>query len=172
MSKKKLGKFIEWAKNRSFRRGLICHLYIRESEKQYYDKTDYAYLNLFSDSPYWVVKGTANHGIRRKKGKCSPIPCLNCFQVNDKFFRAIKILAQGKSHIFFVFPVGPEDFVPPATPNASRSGARGCARHFSSMSPPPGRFHHPQDAADILPLQSPADGRSLPLGPPLFDPLF
>jgi len=28
---------------------------------------------------------------------------------------------------------------------------------------PPGRLHHPQDAADILPLQSPAAGLTLPL---------
>lgn len=100
MSDKKVSKFIKWAKNESYRRGLICHFYIPDSEKQYYDKTDFAYFNLFSDSRYWIIKGTPNHGIRSKKGKCSPVFCLNCFQVNDEFFSALKTLEERKNHKF------------------------------------------------------------------------
>lgn len=39
-------------------------------------------------------------------------------------------------------------------------------------SPSPGRFHHPQDAADLLQVQPPTSGGTLPLRPPLTHPLL
>jgi len=78
---------------------MICHFYIKEKEtqkqKQYYGKTDYAYINLFSDSRDWIVKGTPGHGIRP-----SPVPCLNCFEINEKFYRALKELSKKKNEKF------------------------------------------------------------------------
>jgi|GEM_PF-6045155 len=88
-----LTAFIHWANRISSRRGLICHFYISESTKQYYSSTDYAFFNLFSDSKNWMVKGTTEHGVISKRGKTSPIPCLNCFEVNDKFYEALKQLS-------------------------------------------------------------------------------
>lgn len=85
-------EFIRWAKRESLRRGMICHFYIAESTKQYYDKTDYAYFNFFCDSRDWIVKGTLGHGIKSQRGKTSPIPCLNCFEINDEFYKAFKKL--------------------------------------------------------------------------------
>jgi len=87
-----LKKFVSWARRKSYRRGLICHFYIAESQKQYYYKTDYAYFNLFCDSQDWVIKGTTGHGIRSPRGKTSPVPCLNCFEINDKFYDALRRL--------------------------------------------------------------------------------
>jgi hypothetical protein len=88
-----LSKFTRWADKESPGRGLICHLYISESEKQYYSKTDYAYFNLLSDSRNWIVKGTTAHGIASKRGKVSLIPCLNLFEVDDKFYKALDLLS-------------------------------------------------------------------------------
>jgi hypothetical protein len=92
---KPITKFKKWWKKASFGRGMLCHFYIEqnqnnENQKQYYDKIDYAYLNLLSGSRNWIVKGTANHGIKSRRGKCSQVPCLNCFEVNEKFFTALK----------------------------------------------------------------------------------
>ena len=89
-----LNKFSHWAEKESNRRGLLCHFYISGSEKQYYSTTDYAYFNLFSESYDWIVKGTTGHGIASKRGKTSTVPCLNCFEVNDKFFEALDRLSQ------------------------------------------------------------------------------
>jgi len=88
----RIDEFIKWAKKKSYRRGIVCHFYIPESTKQYYDKTDYAYFNLFCNSREWIVKGTTGHGIRSQRGKSSSVPCLNCFEVNDEFYKAIKKL--------------------------------------------------------------------------------
>lgn len=87
-------RFVRWARKNSSWRGLICHFYIAESTKQYYSKTDFALLNLMADSRGWIVKGTPEHGIRSKKGFVSPVPCLNCFEVNDKFYKALKELGE------------------------------------------------------------------------------
>ncbi|MCW4047892.1 MAG: hypothetical protein NWE99_10115 [Candidatus Bathyarchaeota archaeon] len=54
-------RFIEWAEEERVRRGLMCHFYMAESDKQYYGKIDYAYFNLYSDSRNWLVKGTPKH---------------------------------------------------------------------------------------------------------------
>jgi hypothetical protein len=102
MGDKQLRNFISWAKEKSFRRGLVCHFYMPESEKQYYDKTDFAYLNLFSDSTNWIIKGTPNHGIRSRRHKWSPVPCLNCFQVDEEFHSAMKTLVDKRSKRFDV----------------------------------------------------------------------
>jgi hypothetical protein len=56
---------------------------------------DYAHFNLVSRRRGWVVKGTPNHGISSKRGKRSQVPCLNCFEVDEIFYDALRIL--GKS---------------------------------------------------------------------------
>jgi len=57
---KDLTRFRRWADQRRRRRGLLCHFYegISERQKQYHTKVDYAYFNLFSESPDWIIKGT------------------------------------------------------------------------------------------------------------------
>lgn len=89
-----LNKLQHWADKESNRRGLLCHFYISGNEKQYYSTTDYAYFNLFSNSPDWIVKGTTEHGVASKRGKISLVPCLNCFEVNDKFYEALGRLSE------------------------------------------------------------------------------
>jgi hypothetical protein len=62
LSMQELTRFKRWAERG---RGLLCHFYEAEGkQKQYYTKLDYAYFNLFTDSPNWVIKGTIGHGIR------------------------------------------------------------------------------------------------------------
>jgi hypothetical protein len=38
------------------------------------------------------MKGTPNHGIKSQNGRTSQVPCLNCFEVNRKFYDALKRL--------------------------------------------------------------------------------
>ena len=85
-------KFRSWARKDSRGRKLICHFYIKGSKTQYYDNSDYAYFNLFNGSKTWLVKGTPEHGITSRTGKRSKVPCLNCFEINDEFYKAIKNL--------------------------------------------------------------------------------
>ncbi len=82
--------FKKWAKKESHGKRLVCHFYIKEGKKQYYDNSDYAYFNLFNKSKGWVVKGTPGHGIKSRMGKQSKVPCLNCFEVDDEFYKALK----------------------------------------------------------------------------------
>jgi len=89
-----LNKLTRWADKEGHRRGLVYHFYISESEKQYYSTTDYAYFNLFSNSPDWIVKGTTEHGITSRRGRPSAIPCLNCFELNSKFYDALNKLSE------------------------------------------------------------------------------
>lgn len=91
---KELTKFIRWADSHRSGRGLLCHFYTIEGkkQKQYYTKTDYAYFNLISDSPNWIVKGTTGHGIRSTRGKVSKVPCLNCYKVDTVFYEALDTL--------------------------------------------------------------------------------
>ena len=95
-----INSFKKWARSQSYRRGMICHFYMPESNKQYYGKTDYAYFNLLSNSLDWLVKGTTGHGIKSKRRKSSSIPCLNCFEVDDEFFWALKKLTPGDNTKF------------------------------------------------------------------------
>jgi hypothetical protein len=97
---KEISRFIRWANKQRFRRGLICHFYIAESKKQYYDNADFAYFNLFSDSRDWIVKGTTGHGIASQRRKHSPVPCLNCFEVNETFYSALKELGESENEKF------------------------------------------------------------------------
>jgi len=86
-----LTRFKRWAERNRAGRGLLCHFYEAEGkQKQYYTKLDYAYFNLFSNSPNWVIKGTIGHGIRSKRGKPSQVPCFNCYQVDEEFYMALK----------------------------------------------------------------------------------
>jgi len=87
-----ISKFIRWANRTRWYRGLLCHFYWEKSQKQFYSTTDYAYFNLTSDSPDWVVKGTPKHGIRSQRGKSSPVPCLNCYEINEEFYEALRTL--------------------------------------------------------------------------------
>lgn len=93
-------RFRSWAKKDSRGRKLICHFYIKGSKNQYYDNSDYAYFNLFSGSKSWLVKGTLEHGISSRTGKRSKVPCLNCFGVNDEFYKAMKNLAKNGNSRF------------------------------------------------------------------------
>lgn len=98
-------RFKRWVRQNSKGRGMICHFYIEESEKQkeknktkttgqkqYYTKVDYAFFNLLNDTKDWIVKGTAHHGITDKYGNPSLTPCLNCFEINKAFFTALETL--------------------------------------------------------------------------------
>ena len=89
---KDLTRFRRWADQRRRRRGLLCHFYegVSERQKQYYTKVDYAYFNLFSESPDWIIKGTTSHGITSQRDRTSMVPCLNCYQVNEKFYCALE----------------------------------------------------------------------------------
>lgn len=100
MFTKEITRFIRWANRTRWRRGLICHFYIAKSRKQFYSTTDFVYFNLFSDSPNWLVKGTPEHGIKSQRGKCSPIPCLNCFEINDEFYEALRTLCDEENEKF------------------------------------------------------------------------
>jgi len=92
-------RFKRWVAKISPRRGLICHFYLKDKETRYYGKADFAYFNLFSTSKDWIVKGTKGHGISYNN-KTSQIPCLNCFEVNDKFCESLKDLGQSGNSMF------------------------------------------------------------------------
>jgi len=97
-----LNKLEHWANKESQRRGLVCHFYISRSEKQHYSTADYAYFNLSNSSSDWIVKGTTEHGVTSKRGIPSAVPCLNCFELNDKFYRALdKLSEEGNSRFEF-----------------------------------------------------------------------
>jgi hypothetical protein len=74
----------------------LCHFYTieRKKQKQYYTKLDYAYFNIFCDSPDWVIKGTIGHGISSERGKVSSVPCLNCYKVDDAFYEGLETLIE------------------------------------------------------------------------------
>lgn len=98
---KSLDRFKRWVKEYSYRRGVICHFYIskqgneeadteqKTKRVQYFTKADYAFFNLFSEAEDWVVKGTTHNGVRDKYGDLCRVPCLNCFEVNKKFLKAL-----------------------------------------------------------------------------------
>ena len=114
-----LDRFRRWAKEYSYRRGIICHFYISErdeaeeddadsktKQRQYYTKTDYAFFNLFSKADEWVVKGTMHHGVRDKYRDLCRVPCLNCFEVNKEFLKALgqlKIKGNDKFEVGVLF---------------------------------------------------------------------
>jgi hypothetical protein len=93
---KELTRFRRWANSHRPGRGLLCHFYTVEGkkQKQYYTKPDYAYFNMFSNSPDWIVKGTTGHGICSERGKVSSVPCLNCYKVNDAFYEGLETLLE------------------------------------------------------------------------------
>jgi len=64
------------------------------SKKQYYTKSGYAYFNLFFTSPDWIVRGTTDHGIKNERGKTCQTPVLNCYQINEKSYEALELLAK------------------------------------------------------------------------------
>lgn len=95
-----INDFIRWARKNSLYRGIICHFYMPEKLKPYYGKVDFAYFNLSSQSEDWIVRGTPGHGIKSKRGKRSKVPCLNCFEVDESFYKAIKELIHEDDHRF------------------------------------------------------------------------
>lgn len=110
-----LEKFKRWVKEYSRRRGVICHFYISKRSKEeeaeikgktkqvrYFTKADYAFLNLFSPAGAWVVKGTIHNGVKDKYGDLCRVPCLNCFEVNSKFLKALKKLTINENEKFEV----------------------------------------------------------------------
>jgi hypothetical protein len=97
-------RFRYWAEKCRRKEGIICHFYYADKErnrdgknkkakqKQYYTKVDYAHFNLFSDSQDWLVKGTPEHGISGLTSRGyekSQVPCLNCYEIDGKFYRAL-----------------------------------------------------------------------------------
>lgn len=96
--------FKRWVDEYSYRRGIVCHFYIsrpgneeedRDDEArqvQYFTKVDYAFFNLFNQAKEWIIKGTPHNGVRDKYGDPCRVPCLNCFEVNKKFLKALKEL--------------------------------------------------------------------------------
>jgi hypothetical protein len=84
------GKFSSWARRISYDKGMLCHFYLTNFEKQYYDNSNFAFMNLASSARGWVVKGTTDLGITGRNGKKSQVPCLNCFEVDDAFFKAFR----------------------------------------------------------------------------------
>lgn len=97
---KETTKFKKWVERVRPKRGLVCHFYIPESNKPYYDKLDYVLFNLISNAKEWVVKGTPDHGITSRSGKKSRVPCLNCFEVDSDFVDAIIDLQDINNHKF------------------------------------------------------------------------
>jgi hypothetical protein len=93
---KELSRFKRWANRHRSGRGLLCHFYTLEGkkQKQYYTKPDYAYFNIFSSSPHWVIKGTTGHGISSQRGKTSSVPCLNCYKVDETFYEGLETLLE------------------------------------------------------------------------------
>jgi hypothetical protein len=87
---KELTRFRRWADHNRRGRGLLCHFYERDSKKQYYTDSGYAYFNLFSDLSDWIIKGTTNHGIRSEREKTCQTPVLNCYQIDEKFYEALE----------------------------------------------------------------------------------
>lgn len=54
---KETTRFKRWANKERKGRGLVCHFYeAGGKQKQYYTKVDYAYFNLFNESPSWIIK--------------------------------------------------------------------------------------------------------------------
>lgn len=95
---KEVTRFKRWANSHRSGRGLLCHFYTIEGkkQKQYYTKPDYAYFNMFSKSPDWIIKGTTGHGISSQRGKASSVPCLNCYKVDDSFYEGLEtLIAEG-----------------------------------------------------------------------------
>jgi hypothetical protein len=87
-----LTAFKRWARENSPRRGIICHFYIAEKSKPYYGNIDFAFFNFASKSREWIIGGTEGHGVISKRGKRSKESCLNCFEVDDTFFKAMSEL--------------------------------------------------------------------------------
>lgn len=88
---KEITKFKKWAEKNRKGRGLLIHFYeVQGKQKPYYTKADFAYYNLFTESPNWIVKGTEGHGIRSPGKKTSRVPCLNCYQINNQFYDALE----------------------------------------------------------------------------------
>ncbi|MDI6788954.1 MAG: hypothetical protein QME51_11335, partial [Planctomycetota bacterium] len=79
---------------------MICHFYIKDSSHQYYDNADFVYFNLLSKTRGWIIKGTPEHGISSKRKKRSQIPCLNCFEVDEKLYNGLKTLLKNGNKKF------------------------------------------------------------------------
>jgi hypothetical protein len=92
MKTRQLSKFRKWYKERSAYRGLLCHFYFKQSKSKVYDKADYAYFNLLNRSKEWIVKGTEGHGRTSERGGKSNIPLLNCYEIDETFYNALKQL--------------------------------------------------------------------------------
>jgi len=87
---KELTRFRRWAGHNRKRRGLLCHFYETDSKKQYYTESGYAYFNLFSEIPDWIIRGTTDHGMRSERGKTCQTPVLNCYQIDNEFYEALE----------------------------------------------------------------------------------
>ena len=95
-----LQRFKSWVRQNGKSQGMVCHFYYAEKEsdsknrkpkqKPHYSKIDYAYFNLFSKSKDWLIKGTTGHGIRDDNNKKSDVPVLNCYEIDDYFYDALR----------------------------------------------------------------------------------
>lgn len=166
-----ISKFIRWARKNSPYRGIICHFYTSEKSKPYYGKVDFAYFNLYSQSEEWIVRGTPGHGIQTKRGKKSNVPCLNCYEVDEIFYKAIRRLADEDEHGFEigvllnkrklkndffrkVIDVGkdPEEIPPPSK----------CHHYDRSR---PRRVLYPFNRCNVVRIEIPSGYAGLPIAP-------
>lgn len=87
---KEFARFKRWADQNRKGRGLLCHFYETGSKKQYYTESGFAYFNVFSETPNWIVKGTTDHGMKSERGKTCQTPVLNCYQIDETFYEALE----------------------------------------------------------------------------------
>lgn len=88
MWKNECKKFIRWAKEKEKGKGLLVHFYIKKKSERY-EPPDFFILNMLFMSREIFMKGTTGHGVKYKDRPCE-VPVLNFFEVNGKFYDAIK----------------------------------------------------------------------------------
>ncbi len=87
-----LSNFMSWLRKDCEEKEMLCHFYYqtkskaKRKEKNYSNKVDFAYFNLFNDSKKWVIKGTTGHGT----DLTCEVPVLNCYRINSEFIKALK----------------------------------------------------------------------------------
>jgi hypothetical protein len=87
---KEFTRFKRWADQNRKGRGLLCHFYETNSKKQYYTESGYAYFNILSEAPSWIIRGTTDHGMKSERRKTCQAPVLNCYKIDDIFYDALE----------------------------------------------------------------------------------
>ena len=89
MLKTEFKKFVRWAKEEEKGKGLLGHFYIKRKTERY-EPPDFFILNMLSKDKEIFMKGTTGHGVKDNRGKPSETPCLNFYEVDDRFYKAMK----------------------------------------------------------------------------------